>query len=104
MKAQRKVSHSHQHCSWLLIFYSQICGAVKSGVKVFEHSQTTLLTGCTTHPGDQKYCSDHKSEQHPAVSSSKLTKENREQLEAVKEKEKHFKEQDFRDNVYIIEG
>ena len=77
---------------------------MKSGVRVYEHSKTTLVTGCTTHPGTQKYCSLHKDEQHPAISSSKMSKENREKLEAVKDKDKNYQEQDFTDNVYIIEG
>ena len=73
-------------------------------MKVYEHSKTTLVTGCTTHPGDNKYCSAHKNENHPAVLSSKLSTENRQQLEARKDKEKIFQEQDFTDNVYIVEG
>lgn len=86
MKAQRK-----------------ICGALKSGVKVFKHSKTTLVTGCTAHPGDQKFCKDHRNEQHPAVTSSKLTQESRNKLEKVKDREKNYKDQDFSDNVYIVE-
>ena len=81
----------------------KICGAVKSGVKVFEHSETTVLTGCTAHPGDSKYCQLHKTEQHPAISSAKLTRENRNLLEKVKETQKNYKEQDFSDNVYVVE-
>ena len=100
MKSQRKVR------SQAFNFYNilnQICGAVKSGVKVFEHSKTTLVTGCTAHPGDKKFCKEHRNQQHPAVTSSMLTKENRDKLEAVKETNKNYKEQDFSDNVYIVE-
>ena len=86
MKAQRK-----------------ICGALKSGIKVFEHSKTTLVTGCTAHPGDKKFCKEHRNEEHPAVTSGKLSQESRNRLEKVKDKEKNFKEQDFSDNVYIVE-
>lgn len=35
--------------------------------------------------------------------SSKLAKENREQLQSRKEKEKSYKEHNFTDNVYIME-
>lgn len=73
-------------------------------MKVFEHSNTTVLTGCTKHPRDQKYCKDHKEEQHPVVSSSKLDPDNRARLRSAKEKTKHYQEQDFSDSVYIIEG
>ena len=104
MKAQRK-----------------ICGAVKSGARVFEHSNTTLVTGkyfdnkclkteqcfwigCTTHPGDFKYCSKHKNEDTPAVSSTKLHPDNKAKLRSAKEKSRHYQEQDYTDSVYIIEG
>ena len=73
-------------------------------MKIFEHSKTTLITGCTNHPGDFKYCSEHRNEKHPAVSSNKLSVENRRHLEAAKDKNTHYREQDFTDNVYIVEG
>ena len=72
-------------------------------MKVFEHSKTSLLTGCTAHPGDFKFCKEHRDEQHPAVISSKLARENRERLEAVKDSQRSYKEQDFSDNMYIVE-
>ena len=81
----------------------KICGATKSGVKVFQHSSTSLVTGCTAHPGDFKFCKDHRDLDHPAVISSKLSKENREKLEAVKNSQKNYKEQDFTDNIYIVD-
>ena len=104
MKAQRKVCNIYIFFVELNMNSYQICGALKSGVRVYEHSKTTLVTGCTTHPGDHRYCSAHKDEQHPAIASSKLTSENRQQLENRKEKDKNYKEQDFTDNVYIVEG
>ena len=70
---------------------------------MFEHSKTTLVTGCTSHPGDEKYCKEHKNQHHPAVTSGKLTRENRNKLESVKETHKNYKEQDFSDNIYIVE-
>ena len=70
---------------------------------MFEHSKTTLVTGCTSHPGDSKYCKAHKDQHHPAVTSSKLTRENRNTLECVKESQKNYKEQDFSDNIYVVE-
>ena len=76
---------------------------MKSGVRVFEHSKTTLVTGCTSHPGDSKYCKAHKDQHHPAVTSAKLTRENRNTLESVKESQKNYKEQDFSDNIYVVE-
>ena len=98
----------------------KICGAAKSGVKVFEDSNTTLVTGsalvqlcifilqviigCTKHPGDNKYCSSHQNEDTPAVSSSKLQVDIRSKLRSSKEKSKQYQEQDFTDSVYIIEG
>ena len=63
-----------------------------------------ICKGCTKHPGDFRYCKKHKHEQTPAVSSSKLLPENRYKLRSAKETGKHFKEQDFTDSVYIIEG
>jgi len=53
-------------CGWVFVVdggmkaQRKICGALKSGVRVYEHSKTTLVTGCTTHPGDHRYCSAHK--------------------------------------------
>ena len=70
---------------------------------MFEHSKTTLVTGCTAHPGDKKFCKEHRSEEHPAVTSGKLSQESRNKLEKIKDKEKNFKEHDFSDNVYIVE-
>ena len=62
-----------------------------------------MLTGCTAHPGDFKFCKEHRDEQHPAVISSKLGRENRDRLEAVKDSQRNYKEQDFSDNMYIVE-
>ena len=101
MKAQRKVRY--RIFNKILFNFHKICGAIKSGVRVYEHSKRILVTACTTHPGDSKYCNLQKSEQHPAVLSSKLAKENREQLQSRKEKEKSYKEHNFTDNVYIME-
>ena len=61
-------------------------------MRVYQQSRTTLVTGCTTHPGDNKFCSKHKDEQYPAVCASKLSKDNRDRLETRKEKEKNYKE------------
>ena len=81
----------------------KICGAVKSGVKVFENSNTTLVTGCTKHPGDNKYCKEHRKEETPAVSSSKLDQDNKSRLRSSKQKQQVYMDQDFTDSVYIIE-
>ena len=79
----------------------KICGAVKSGVKVFENSNTTLVTGCTKHPGDNKYCKEHRKEETPAVSSSKLGQDNKSRLRSSKQKQQVYMDQDFTDSVYI---
>ena len=63
-----------------------------------------FLIGCTKHPGDFKYCKEHKAEETPAVSSSKLNQDNKAMLRSAKQKNQYYGEQDFTDSVYIIQG
>ena len=61
------------------------------------------LTGCTNHPGDQLYCSQHRGMVSPAVDMKKLSEENRAKLQ--KNRVRHNKEVDLHeDQIYIIEG
>lgn len=60
--------------------------------------------GCTKHPGDFKYCKEHKDEETPAVSSTKLHAESRTRLRSSKQKSQQYLEQDFTDSVFVIEG
>ena len=76
----------------------------KLSVKNYLTLKLTLFTGCTKHPGDFKYCKDHKAEETPAVSSSKLNQDNKARLRSAKQKNQFYEEQDFTDSVYIIQG
>ena len=75
----------------------KICAADKSYVKVFEQSGVSLTTGCTRHPGNEKYCPEHINLNHPSVIGSKMAVENRRILRSEKTKSTHYTDQDFTD-------
>ena len=80
----------------------RICSALKSGVKNFPATDSSIVVGCTKNPGTkEKYCPEHKHLQQPCISSNKLSSKSLNKLRATKTgKSKTI----GNDTVYIIEG
>ena len=79
----------------------KICGACKSGVKEFEHTDIKIVTGCTNHPGPgETMCKEHKGTETPALPASRLTKES---LELLNKEHVNSDSDALHDTLFIIE-
>ena len=61
--------------------HRNVCTARYSGVIIYKHSNTQIVSGCTKKPSPgSQFCPDHKKDTGPVVLSEQLSKETKSKL------------------------
>ena len=82
----------------------KVCAARFSVVRKFEHSNKTVLTGCTAMPSpDSPFCSEHVHAETPVLLAEKVTKETRQALLDFKAKNQTSNLKLPQDSVFTVE-
>ena len=82
----------------------KVCAAKFSVVRKFEHSNKTVLTGCTAMPSpDSPFCSEHVHAETPVLLAEKITKETRQKLLDFKAKNQTSNLKLPQDSVFTVE-
>ena len=64
-----------------------VCAAKFSVVRKYQHSDKTVLTGCTAMPSsDNPFCKEHMEAEMPVILSSRVTTETRNKLWTYRQK------------------
>ena len=83
----------------------KICAAKFSVVRKFEHSNKTVLTGCTAMPSpDSPFCADHVDAETPVLLGEKITKATRMNLLTFKSKNQTSNLKLPKDSVFTVES
>jgi hypothetical protein len=76
-----------EHCETMMVtdggmkLNRKVCAAKFSVVRVFKHSDKTVLTGCTAMPSPSSpFCSEHANAETPVLLAEKVTSETRNRL------------------------
>ena len=81
-----------------------MCGAKLAGVRHFKETGYTHITGCTAQPSPRsKFCSDHQTEESPALEQGKVSEASKRKLRD-RRKELSYSENAGQDSVYIIQA
>ena len=83
----------------------KVCAAKFSVVRKFEHSNKTVLTGCTAMPSpDSPFCAEHVNAETPVLLGEKITKETRMKLLSFKAKNQTSNLKLPKDSVFTVES
>ena len=84
--------------------HGKLCAAKLAGIKHFESSGLSVVTGCTSIPCPQsKFCNRHQEEQSPALLCEEVSKETRKKLRDHRTQSATSSEAP-QDNIYVIES
>ena len=83
----------------------KVCAARYSVVRQFEHTDKTVLTGCTSMPiPNSPYCSEHIGIESPVLLSEKISKETKKKLVSFKAKNNSSNLKLPNDSVFVVES
>ena len=84
--------------------HRKLCGAKLAGVRQFQSSGLSVVTGCTSIPGPKsKFCHEHQSSESPALLSDQVSNSTRTRLRDHRTTTAESKEAP-QDNIYVIES
>ena len=83
-----------------------MCAARASGVRIFQHSNTSTVTGCTAHPGHEQKCSLHREDDSPVLEY--LPNDIKQKMRVKRTRSKAANPNAFRDDrdddeIFIVE-
>ena len=88
----------------MVTFLRKLCAAKLAGVREFESSGLSVVTGCTSIPGPRsKFCQEHQSSESPALLSEQVSKSTRMKLRDHRTTTTESKDAP-QDNIYVIES
>ena len=74
-----------------MFYLRKVCAARFSVVRRYEHSNKTVVTGCTAMPNpNSPFCSEHVEEEMPVLLSSKVTQATRNKLWDIKKRSQAY--------------
>ena len=83
----------------------KVCAAKFSVVRKFEHSNKTVLTGCTAMPSpDSPFCAKHVHAESPVLLGEKITKTTRAKLSSYRAKNQASNIKLPEDSVFVVES
>ena len=82
----------------------KLCAAKFSVVRKFQHSDKTVLTGCTAMPSpNSPFCTEHMTEESPVLLAEKITAGTRDKLWNFRCHNQHTNRNLPKDSVFVIE-
>ena len=74
-----------------MIIHSTVCAAKFSVVRKYQHSDKTVLTGCTAMPSsDNPFCKEHMEAEMPVILSNRVTTQTRNKLWTYRQKSQGY--------------
>ena len=84
--------------------HRKLCAAKMAGVREFQSSGLSVVTGCTSIPGPKsKFCHEHQTSQSPALLSEQISNATRMKLRDHRSATTESREAP-QDNIYVIES
>ena len=84
--------------------HRKLCAAKLAGVRQFQSSGLSVITGCTSIPGPRsKFCQEHQSSESPALLSEQVSKSTRMKLRDHRTTTTESRDAP-QDNIYVIES
>ena len=107
----RKHECSFEDCETMMVtdgnmkLNRKVCAAKFSVVRHFQHSNKTVLTGCTSMPSPESpFCAEHVNAETPVLLAEKISKETKGKLLSFKEKHQTSNLKLPQDSVFTVEA
>ena len=82
-----------------------VCAAKFSVVRKYQHSDKTVLTGCTAKPSsDNPFCKEHMEAEMPVILSNRVTTQTRNKLWTYGQKSQGYGMKLPKDSIFTVES